>query len=89
MEIRRAIAVGTIKPKNNEKKGKGLSKFTDMFNKAASAKLANSERIRELLAAMKAHKDRILEHILKEQDFSNEQPIIEKNELLLEKMAKT
>lgn len=42
----------------------------------------------ELLSTLKENKMRILDHILKEQDFNNEEPIIEKNELFLERMIK-
>lgn len=59
-----------------------------MFNKVASTRLHAAERMTELLTTLKENKMRILDHILKEQDFNNEEPIIEKNELFLERMIK-
>ena len=92
VEIKNAIADGVIKPKvkKREESGgiRGINKFADMFNKVASTRLQNSERLKELLESMEKHKSRILDHILKEQDFNNEEPIIEKNELFLDRMVK-
>ena len=51
--------------------------------------MKNTEKITELLTTLKEHKSKILDHILKEFDFNNEEPIIEKNEVYLERMLKT
>ena len=89
MEIRRAISEGIIKPKiQPHADGKGINKFADMFNKVASTRLRATERLTEMLATIKDHKSRILDHVLKEQDFNNEEPIIEKNEIFLDRMVK-
>jgi len=66
MEIRRAISEGIIKPKVTAHEGKGINKFADMFNKVASTRLRNTERLTELLKTIKEHKTRILEYVLKE-----------------------
>ena len=58
-----------------------------MFSKAASTRLHHTEKVKELLSTLKEETSRILDHIIKEQNFSNEESIIEKNEVLLEKMA--
>jgi len=89
MQIRTAIQEGVIKPKVHPGEGgKGINKFAEMFNKVASTRLQNTERLKELLNTLSKDKTRILDHVLKEQDFSNEEPIIEKNELFLERMIK-
>lgn len=59
-----------------------------MFNKVASTRLRATERLTEMLATIKDNKSRILDHVLKEQDFNNEEPIIEKNEIFLDRMVK-
>lgn len=91
VEIRRAIDDGIIKPKvtkAGEAGGRGIGKFADMFGKVADTRLQNTERLKELLNSLNNHKTRILDHVLKEQDFNNEEPIIEKNEIFLERMVK-
>ena len=91
VEVRRAIDDGIIKPKINksgEAGGRGIGKFADMFGKVADTRLQNTERLKELLNSLDLHKARILDHCLKEQDFNNEEPIIEKNEIFLERMVK-
>lgn len=91
MEIRRAISEGVIKSKVDSRvdNNKGINKFADMFKKVASTRLRNTERLRELLNTLKENKERVLDHVLKEQDFNNEEPMIEKNELYLERMIKS
>jgi len=67
-EIRRAIAEGIIKPviSPDQKKHGGISKFTNIFNKAASTKLHHTEKIKELTITLKEKTGRILEHLIKE-----------------------
>ena len=50
MEIRRAISMGIIKPKISHKDaGKGINKFADMFNRVASTRLRETEKLTEML----------------------------------------
>ena len=89
LQIQEAIARGIIKPKINESPGKktsGISKFTAQFNKAASTRLRRTEVVKELLTSLDEEKSRILDHLIKEQNFSNDESIIEKNEVFLEKI---
>ena len=57
-----------------------------MFNKAASTKLQHTEKVWELLSTLEKEKIRILDHLIKEQNFTNDESIIEKNEVFLEKI---
>ena len=89
MEIRRAIAMGIIKPKVSQHDGgRGINKFADMFNRVASTRLRETEKLTEMLRIINEQKGRILDHVLKEQDFNNEEPIIEKNEIFLDRLVK-
>ena len=75
MEIRRAISEGIVKPKinpNSKKSGGGINKFAAMFNKAASTRLHQTEKLVELEGALKEETNRILDHLVKQQNFSND-----------------
>ena len=92
MEIRRAIAEGIVKPKISQspsKKYSGINKFATTFNKAASTKLQHTEKVYELLSTLEKEKMRVLDHLIKEQNFSNDESIIEKNEVFLDKIITT
>lgn len=89
IQIREAIAAGIIKPKIDQSPGKkksGISKFAAQFNKAASTRLRRTEIVKELLNTLDDEKTRILDHLIKQQNFSNDESIIEKNEVFLEKI---
>ena len=88
VEIRRAIAEGIIKPQVSPSPGRnkqksGINKFTQMFHKAATTKLNATEKIKELRSTLKGNAMQILEHLIKEQAFANEESIVEKNEKFL------
>ena len=71
LEIRRAIQAGILKPKQSATKSKGIDKFRNMFNQAASTKLKQNEKVTELSRTLKAESRRILDHLLKDQNFSS------------------
>ena len=81
--------MGIIKPaisKSPGKKTRGINKFAMMFNKAASTRLKHTEKVSELLRSLEGEKGRVLDHLIKEQNFSNDDSIIEKNEVFLERI---
>lgn len=89
MEIRRAIAEGIVKPEITlDAKGtKGINKFAQMFTKAASTRHRQTERVINLISSLKQNTMKIMHHTLKEQNFSNEESIVEKNEVFLNKIV--
>lgn len=89
MEIRRAIAEGIVKPEVNldGKGSKGINKFARMFTKAASTRQRQTDRVINLINSLKQNTMKVLHHTLKEQNFSNEESIVEKNEIFLNKIV--
>lgn len=71
----------------NAKGSKGINKFARMFTKAASTRHRQTERIKNLIDSLKQNTMKIMHHTLKEQNFSNEESIVEKNEVFLNKIV--
>ena len=86
MEIRRAIAAGIVKGATSPVKNGGINKFAMMFNKAATTRLQHTEKNKELSIMLKDQSEKILQHLIKEQAFQNEESIVEKNEIFLERI---
>ena len=62
----------------------GIGKFASAFKNAASGQKKHIEMIETLSMSLQADPQRVINHLIKEQGFANEEALVEKNELLMQ-----
>ena len=89
VQIRKAVASGILKPEVTDTKTGAISKFANVFSNAATGHNRHVEKVSRLMQTLTQDSELTLNHLMKEQGFVNEEAIIEKNQIFMQKKLRS